>query len=291
MWRFKDLSFVKLFKLTARQGRLMVVVGGAICAFIAFLIIFGDFVAPYDPYAYVGMSLEPPSYQFVMGTDSLGRDIFSRVLVGSRVSLLIAAISVGISLSIGSILGAISGYVGGLLDKTLTAVSDSLYTFPTLILAILISAVLGPGYTNTGMAIGIPIIPAYFRVIRGITLSVKERGFIEGEKVLGNSPLSIIFRHIAPFYTSTLIVMASMSVSGSILSVAGLGFIGLGIPPPSPEWGSILAGGSVWLLSGKYWIVLFPGIMIFITILGFSLLSEGLDLVYNQRERRMAMRG
>ena len=287
MTELTDRYIVKLFKLSSKQAKAMSIIGGIIVIFLLFLVFFGEILAPYDIYEPSGRPMQPPSLEHIMGTDAIGRDVFSRILAGARFSLTIAFIAVGFWLFGGTLIGAISGYVGGNLDRTVSVTMDALWAFPSLILAILISVVLGQTVLYTALAIAVPRVPGYFRVIRSITLSVKERGFIEAEKVLGNTWDAILLRHVAPFYTSTLIVLGSMSVSGAVLAVSGLGFLGLGIPPPLPEWGSTLASGQTWALSGMYWLTVFPGLMIFITILGFSLLSEGLDLIISQREKRL----
>jgi len=284
----KNNFFLQL-KRTARADRLMFLVGLILVCALLFLAIFGQIIAPYDPSEFVGPTNQAPNSQFLMGTDRLGRDVFSRMLSGTRWSLAVALVAIAISLSIGTYLGACSGYLRGKVDQVLLVVMDSLYAFPTFVIALVIALMLGPGILNTAFAVAIVMIPSYYRVVRSVTLSLKEADFVQVEKVIGASNTYIIRNHILPFLSSSLLVMTSLGAARAILAVAGLGFLGLGIPAPTPEWGTDLNFGRSSMLSGIWWTSLFPGIMIFLSAEGFNLLSEGLDAILNPKTRRAAL--
>jgi peptide/nickel transport system permease protein len=280
-------NFIELFKAAPRSARLMVISGAFFVALLLTFVLFGPFIAPYDALLMSDDTLAPPSGQYLMGTDNLGRDLFSRLVVGSRYSLGISLIAVGFSLIVGLLLGSASGFFGGNLDRILMLLMDSLYIFPSFIYVLIMVVVLGPGIWQTAFALSIGRIPYNFRLIRSLTISVKERGFIEAEKVIGADNWHIIRHHIAPYYISILFVTVSLGMARGTLAISGLGFLGLGVPPPTPEWGTDLASGRVYLLSGAWWLVIFPGIFVFIAMLGFNLLSEGLDIVMNPTVRRL----
>jgi peptide/nickel transport system permease protein len=280
-------NFIELFKAAPRSARLMVISGAFFVALLLTFVLFGPFIAPYDALLMSDDTLAPPSGQYLMGTDNLGRDLFSRLVVGSRYSLGISLIAVGFSLIVGLLLGSASGFFGGNLDRILMLLMDSLYIFPSFIYVLIMVVVLGPGIWQTAFALSIGRIPYNFRLIRSLTISVKERGFIEAEKVIGADNWHIIRHHIAPYYISILFVTVSLGMARGTLAISGLGFLGLGVPPPTPEWGTDLASGRVYLLSGAWWLVIFPGIFVLIAMLGFNLLSEGLDNVMNPTVRRL----
>jgi peptide/nickel transport system permease protein len=270
-------KYIKLFRVSSLSTKVMIISGATVCILLIFLMLFGKYFTPYDPYAFTEDIISQPSLKHPMGTDRLGRDILSRVIVGTYWSLSTALISVLIALAAGTFLGAISGYIGGYVDGVLSLIMDALWIFPTFVLALVVVLVLGPGLFNTALAIAIVAIPAFFRVIRSQTLTIKERAFIDAERIINAEPLYIIRRHIAPFYTSSLIVLACLRLAAAILAISGLGFLGLGVPPPISEWGTDLAVGRFEILGGAWWLCAFPGLMILISILGFNLLGEGLD--------------
>ena len=263
-----------------RGVKIMIITGFIIVLFLLSIAIFSDFIAPYDPYLRSLDKVEPPSSKHIMGTDALGRDVFSRIIYGSRNSLIIAAITVSITTIIGIFLGSISGFYGGNIDRIMLLFFDAMYSLPTTILALLVVTMIGRGILNISFAMVLPMLGPYYRMIRSITLTVKERTFIEAEKALGASNLYIIGKHILPFFISTLSVLISMSTARTILTTAFLGFLGLGIPPPNPEWGTDLNMGRLWIPRGVWWITVFPGLFIFIAVIGFNLLSEGLNEMF-----------
>lgn len=282
-----ESNLVKLFKVAPKSAQAMVIIGSFLVSILLFFIIFGPIIAPYDPFEMVEISWEPPSNKHIMGTDALGRDLFSRLIIGTRYSLGVSLIAVGFSLLIGTILGSLSGFFGGPLDKILMLIMDALWAFPGFIFVLIMAVVLGPGILQTAFAISIGRIPGNFRMIRSLTLSIKERGFIEAEKVMGANSLHIIRYHIAPYYLSILFVTISLGMARGTLAVSGLGFLGLGVPPPTPEWGTELAYGRVFLLAGGWWMVMFPGFFVLLSMLGFNLLSEGADTILNPTVRRL----
>jgi len=263
-----------------REVKFLVISGGIIISFLLFLTLFAEFVAPYNAYQRLFPEMLPPSGVNLMGTDALGRDVLSRVLVGTRNSLTVAFLAVSISLLVGMSLGALSGYWAGKVDRVLLLVMDALYAFPSMITGVIVSVMLGPGLVNTSLAIVVPLIGPYYRIVRSITLSIKQMTFIEAERSLGASKLYIVSRHIAPFFASNLFVLISMSAARAILTVASLGFLGLGVPPPTAEWGTDLNMGRMFIPRGVWWTTVFPGIFIFLAVMGFNLLSEGLNEVY-----------
>jgi len=281
-------NFRELFRIAPRSSKIMVIVGAIFSVTLLSFVVFGPFIVPHDPYQFSDNFLTGPSMNNFMGTDNLGRDLLSRLIVGSRYSLGISLIAVGLSLMIGLILGSTSGFFGGNIDRVLMLVMDALYVFPDFIYMLVMVVVLGPGIWQTALAISIGRIPYNFRMIRSLTISVKERGFIEAERVLGADNWYIIRTHIMPYYMSILFVTVSLGMASGTLAIAGLGFLGLGIPPPIPEWGTELAGGRSFLLGGAWWLVIFPGLFVLIAMLGFNLMSEGLDTVLNPQVRRLA---
>ncbi|MBO8128401.1 MAG: ABC transporter permease [Peptococcaceae bacterium] len=233
-------------------------------------------LAPYDPLVPDLVNrLQPPSAEHPFGTDALGRDILSRVIYGSRISIQVGIIAVGISLLCGTLLGAISGYYGGKLDLVIMRLIDILMAFPYILLAIAITAMLGPGLTNAMIAIGIVGIPIYARVVRGAVLSVKEMEYIEAARVCGCSNFRILFKHVLPNCLAPLIVQATLGIGTAILDAAGLGFLGLGAQPPKPEWGIMLNKGKD-VMQIAPWVIMFPGAAILLAVLGFNLLGDGL---------------
>lgn len=265
----------------------MVFIGLILCLVLLIFVTLGPYITPHDPYELTSNTLAQPSSNNLMGTDNLGRDLFSRLIYGSKYSLGVSFIAVGLSLFLGLILGAVSGFFGGALDRVLMLIMDSVYIFPSFIYMLIMVVVLGPGIWQTALAISVGRIPHNYRLIRSLTISVKERGFIEAERLLGASNWYIIRKHIMPYYMSILFVTFSLGMARGTLSIAGLGFIGLGIPPPTPEWGTELASGRTFLLSGAWWLVIFPGFFVLIAMLGFNLLSEGLDIIFNPTIRRI----
>jgi len=263
-------------------------IGAMILIFFIILAIFSPQIAPYDPTQRVGRSLTPPNDQFVFGTDNLGRDVLSRVIYGARIALMIAFIAVAIAAGIGVPLGLISGFIGGPLDRTLTLIMDAIYSFPGLILAIAIAAVLGPGIINISISIAVVYTPTYFRVIRNQVSSVKNELYVEAARALGAKNSEILLKYIFPNVLPSIVVVLSMNLADAIMTEAGLSFLGLGIAPPTPDWGFDLSNGQRFVLSRAWWGLLFPGIAIITVVLGFSMFSEGLNELLNPtiRERR-----
>lgn len=273
------LEFSRLFSrvLPKGQGRGLVIAGSAIVGFIVFLAIFAPFLTAYDPTHPAGLSMVPPSADHPMGTNTLGFDLYSRMLYGGRTILIVVLFSTFLSMICGMPLGLLSGYLGGVVDRSLSVVMDSIYVFPGLILAIAMAAVLGPGITNAAVAIAIVYIPTYFRMIRGHTLSIKEQRYIEAVRSIGAKTRTILFGHILPNILPTLIVIFSLNVADAILTEAGLSFFGLSVPAPTPDWGYDLRAGQPFLPSGSWWLITFPGLMIILLAIGFSLLGDGLN--------------
>lgn len=280
-------NFITLFKAAPRTSQVMVVTGSFFTLILVIFVVLGPYITPHDPYQFTENILMPPSATNIMGTDNLGRDLLSRLIFGSRFSLGISLVAVGLSLFIGLILGSSSGFFGGTLDRVMMLLMDALYVFPSFIYMLVLVVVLGPGMWQTTLAISIGRIPYNFRLIRSLTISIKERGFIEAERVLGADNWYIIRHHIMPYYISILFVAISLGMASGTLAISGLGFLGLGIPPPTPEWGTELASGRNFLLGGHWWLVVFPGFFVMIAMLGFNLLSEGLDTMLNPNIRRL----
>jgi len=226
---------------------------------------------------------EPFGTRFVLGTDNYGRDVFSRMIFGARTVIGIAILAAALSAGIGVPLGLLSGLFGGFPDRVLSLVMDSLYSFPGLILAIVVAALLGPGMLNVAIAIAVIYVPVYFRLVRGKVLSVKQELYVEAAQSLGASVPTILGQYIFPNVIPSLVVVFSVNVADSILTEAGLSFLGLGLPPPTPDWGFDLSAGKRFVPSGYWWIITYPGLMIALLTLGFSMLGEGLNEILNPR--------
>ena len=256
----------------------MALFGLFILSIVVLAAIFADVIADYETVVIaqnLSDRLQGPSAQYWLGTDEFGRDIFARMIHGSRVSLLVGVLSVSISIVIGGSLGAVAGYYGGKLDNVIMRVMDVFLAVPSILLAIAIVSALGANLINLMFAISISSIPSYARVVRASVLSLRDQEFIEAARAIGASDARIIMRHIIPNSLSPVIVQGALGVAGAILSTAGLSFIGLGIQPPEPEWGAMLAGGRQYLRHAWH-VTTFPGLMIMITILALNLLGDGL---------------
>ncbi|OPJ56481.1 ABC transporter permease [Alkalithermobacter paradoxus] len=256
----------------------MAMIGLGILVILVLLALFADIIAPYDEVAIkqnLALRLQGPSAQHILGTDEFGRDIFARIIHGARVSLQVGLVAVGISILIGGTLGAIAAYYGGTLDNIIMRFMDILLAVPSILLAIAIVSALGPSLFNLMLAIGISSVPSYARIVRASVLSIRDQEFIEAARAIGANDFIIITRHIIPNALAPVIVQGTLGVAGAILSTAGLSFIGLGIQPPAPEWGSMLAGGRAYLRDAWH-VTTFPGLVIMITILALNLLGDGL---------------
>lgn len=264
----------------------LAVLGLIIIIVLILAAVFAPVIAPYgyDDQDY-GATFIKFSKDHPLGTDNLGRDILSRLLYGSRVSLTIGFISVGIGLIAGGLIGAIAGYYGGVLDDVLMRIIDIIMAIPSIILAISVCAALGPGLINTMIAVGISSIPNYARILRSSILSIKQQEFVEAATAIGASDARIIAKHIIPNSLSGIIVQASMGVGRAIISAASMSFVGLGIQPPNPEWGAMLSFGRTYFRDYGY-MVLYPGLFIFIAVLSMNLIGDGLRDALDPRLKR-----
>jgi len=257
-------------------GRGLMLVGVGLTVFITAMSIVAPFIAPHDPTLIgLGPPNSPPSAAFPMGTDQYGRDMLSRIIWGGRFILLVAVAAVAICLMIGLPIGLVSAYAGGNIDRTIALVMDSIYAFPSLVLAIMIISVFGVTIINEAVAIATVYIPSYFRVVRSQVLSIKEMPYVDAAKSSGAGTPSGLLRYIWPNVTASVVVVATVSFADSILTTAGLAFIGLGLPVTLPDWGIDLSYGRQALPLGVWWTIVFSGGMILLAALGFSLISEG----------------
>jgi ABC-type dipeptide/oligopeptide/nickel transport system permease subunit len=245
---------------------------------LIFLFISGaaEYIAPHDyDKANFAVRRAAPSAEHWLGTDEIGRDLFSRLLQGARLSLIIGLISVGIGLAVGIPLGLLSGYFGGVIDMIVMRLIDIMLAFPSILLAILLVAVFGPSLENAMIAIGIVSIPRYARLVRSSTLMVKEELFIEASRAMGATDARIIIQHIFPNTLAPVVVQSTLQIAEAIIAAAALGFLGLGAPPDVPEWGNMLQKGRTYIISAPH-IVIFPGLATMFVVLGFNLLGDGL---------------
>lgn len=229
---------------------------------------------------------QSPSPQHLFGTDELGRDVFSRVLYGSRLSLQVGAIAIGLALTIGVPLGVVAGYSGGMLDEVIMRITDVFLSFPPLLLAMAISTLLGPNLVNAMIAIAIAWWPWYTRLLRSEAISVRERDYVQAARAMGASPGKIVFRHVLPNCLTPIVIQASMDFGSIMLTSAALSFLGLGAQPPTPEWGLMVSTGRTFFLT-HWWIVTFPGLAIFIAVLSFNLVGDGLREILDPKMRRV----
>jgi peptide/nickel transport system permease protein len=261
--------------------------GALIILSLILVAVFADQIAPYDPNAQnYDKILLPPNGEHLFGTDDLGRDIFSRVVYGSRISIQAAVISVGIAMLIGVPIGLLSGYYRGFWDEWIVMRSvDAMQAFPFLILALAISAVLGSGFGNAMLAIGIGFSPAFVRITRGQVLALRNMEYIHAAKSVGVKDIRIIFRHILPNALNPIIIQGTLAMAAGILAEASLSYLGLGVQPPTPSWGSMLNQAQT-LMSVAPYATFYPGLAIFLVVLGFNLLGDGLQQVLDPRVRK-----
>ncbi|MDR9390658.1 MAG: ABC transporter permease [Trueperaceae bacterium] len=258
-----------------RRNRLAVVALG-IVILTAFAALFAPWIAPQDPAAQSLFDRRAaPGSDYLLGADAFGRDILSRIIYGARVTLLVSITSVGMGVVVGGALGTVAGYVGGWVDTVVMRLMDVLLAFPYLLLAIIIVSALGPGLTNTIVAIGIWTVPAFARISRGSVVVLRERDFIGAARALGANDVRIVGRHVAPNFVATLLVYGSLYLAYAILMESALSFLGLGVQPPTPTWAGMIAAGRDYITSAPH-IALIPGIAIALVVVSFNLLGDGL---------------
>jgi peptide/nickel transport system permease protein len=260
--------------------------GGAVILVVIIVAIFASAIARY-PYAEIHSldTFAGPSGKYWLGTDNLGRDVFSRVIYGSRISLEVGIIAVGIGIAAGTFFGTVSGYFGGVTDSVIQRVMDSFMAFPALVLALTIVSMLGSDIVWVMLAIGITFTPSVARIVRGAVLSIKQNQYVEAAKTVGASPLRLVTFHILPNVTAPIIIIATAGLGGAIITEASLSFLGLGAPPPQPSWGGMLSGVGTQYFEKAPWLALSPGIAITLTVLGFNLLGDALRDVWDPRLR------
>jgi peptide/nickel transport system permease protein len=279
-WR---MSFYLLNRNRLQRISLIVIV------LLVLIAIFAPWISPYPTHAISATNPEDkllaPSFKYIFGTDELGRDLLSRVIFGTRISLQTALVAVGLALLIGVPLGAIAGGLGGVADEIIMRITDVFLSFPPLLLAIAIAAFLGPNLQNAMLAIAISWWPWYTRIVRGQAVSIRERQFVRAARAIGTPMPQIIFKHIMPNTMAPVIVQASMDIGGVILTIASLSFLGLGAQAPTPEWGLLISTSRTYFLNA-WWYSTFPGIAIFITVLVFNLVGDGIREVLDPRTRK-----
>jgi peptide/nickel transport system permease protein len=254
----------------------LALLGGGIVATLVVVALLAPVLAPHDPLQQsLYQRLQPPSLEHPLGTDDFGRDILSRVIYGARVSLRIGLVAVSMALAVGTSLGLLAGYRGGWVDAVIMRGVDILLAFPSILLAIAIVAVMGPGIGNAMIAVSVVMVPQYARLVRASVLSIREMAYVEAARALGAGDARIVLRGILPNCMAPLIVQSTLSMGTAILDAAGLSFLGLGAQPPTPEWGAMLSGGRELLLQAP-WVMAFPGLAIFVVVLGLNLFGDGL---------------
>lgn len=258
------------------------VAGLIVIVIVLLLALFADLIAPHSPYlTEPANALKPPFWQqggsltYPLGTDAIGRDIFSRLVYGARLSLTIGISVVAISVLVGIVLGLVAGFARGIVEIVIMRTMDILLTMPSLLLAIVIVAVLGPGLMNAMLAVAVVVLPHYVRITRAAVIGELAKDYVTASRVSGAGTLRLMFKEVLPNCAAPLIVQASLGVSTAILDAAALGFLGLGAQPPSPEWGTMLADAREFVLRA-WWVVTLPGLMILVTVLAFNLLGDGL---------------
>jgi len=259
-------------------------VGALIVIATILVAVFAPLIAPYDPASQDADRLLGPSRSYLFGTDELGRDTFSRIVYGARVSLQVGIIAVGVSLLLGGLLGIIGGYAGGMVDAVIMRLVDILFAFPGLILAIVIAGLLGPSSRNAMIAIGIIYTPAFARVVRSSVLTVQNEPYIEAARVAGSASPRLIWHHVLPNIVAPLIVLVTVYLSSAILAEAGLSFLGLGTQPPEPSWGGMLNAARLYMEINP-WMAVAPGFAIMLVVMGLNFLGDGLRDVLDPRLR------
>lgn len=294
--RVADRDAVKPLEKTPRTARFdllrrlrrhpSAMLGGIVLLIIVALVLMAPIVAPYDPLETSPIDArQSPSLHHWLGTDNLGRDIFSRIIFGGRVSLVLGVIAVAIGGIIGTALGLLAGYFRGILDTIVTQFNDMLLTFPGFLLALGAVAILGTGIFNVMIAVGISLIPSFARVVRGSTLSAREVDYVDAARVIGVGNVRIMFRHVFPNIVAPVIVLATVGIAGAILTGASLSFVGVGAQPPNPEWGLMVNEGRRYLRVA-WWISTFPGVAIMIAVIAINLLGDALRDVLDPRLRQ-----
>jgi peptide/nickel transport system permease protein len=271
-----------LTRLVRRKGAMF---GLAVLVLFVALAVFAPLLAPYDPTAQSWTAVrKAPSALHWFGTDDVGRDVLARIIFGARASLVAGCISVAIALAIGVPLGLAAGYIGGFLDALISRITDAMLAIPFLILAIALAAFLGPSLRNAMIAIGITTTPIFVRLTRGQVMAVKVEDYVEAARAVGNPPWRVAFVHILPNILPALMVQASLSIAAAIIAEAALSFLGLGQQPPAPSWGSMLNAAQRFLANAP-WMAVWPGLAIFLTVVSFNLLGDGLRDALDPRER------
>jgi peptide/nickel transport system permease protein len=289
--RFSPAGWIAaLFRWTSSARRKyggewwLMVAGVVVIAFILTMTVFPHLFTRFDPNDQnAGSQMTAPSSSHIMGTDNLSRDVWARIVYGAQTILGVAIAAALLSAIIGIPLGLLSGFAGGVFDRILSLIMDSVYSFPGLILAIAFAAMLGPGVINITLAVAVVYIPTYFRLVRGQTLSIKEEVYVEAARAIGARRGTILGRYIFPNVIATVVVVLSLNIADAIMTEAALSYIGLGLPAGIPDWGMDLSMGKKFLPSGIWWMITFPGLMIMLLALGFTMLGEGLAEILNPR--------
>ncbi|MSS77123.1 ABC transporter permease [Anaerococcus sp. WCA-380-WT-2B] len=278
-------SSFKSFWYRFKKNKLAVV-GLIILLLLVLIAIFADFVAPYSyDVQDISNAFATNTREHILGTDNFGRDIFSRIVYGARISLTVGIISVGIATILGGFLGAIAGYYGGRIDNFIMRITDILLSIPQLLLAIAIAAALGTGVRNLMIAVGLSSIPTYARIMRSSVISAREQEYVEAAKLSGASDFRIIFRHVLPNCIAPIIVQMTLGIASAILNAASLSFIGLGVEIPAPEWGAMLSEGRQYIRYAPF-LTLYPGIVISITIFALNIVGDGLRDALDPKQKR-----
>ena len=264
----------------------LLLTGLAILIALIFIAVFSEYIAPYDPIVQAFPPKRPPSPEHLLGTDELGRDVFSRLIYGSRITLYVSFLSISVATLFGLPMGLLAGYYSGPIDKAISFIIDILLSFPAIILTILITAMLGPNLTNAMLSISVAFTPRIARIVRGQVLSVKEEDYVVVSKAMGGKGWYIMLRHILPNSIAPLLVQVTLALGSAVIIESSLAFLGLSAQPPTPSWGDMINRGRRYIYTAP-WMLTAPGIMITVAVLGFNLLGDGLRDILDPRLRRI----